>query len=165
MHSKAILITTLLVLVGCSSSPKQQSEPGASKRQPEPSAFAVVRTIELRDSTDPVLLASTGAKRVREYLEVGLTHRGYTVCRDCKSDAVATVTVRVYRTKQDSKRDWAGWGNLSYLEYGESDWTLTIVRNDETIYEKRIKHNKTMPIDQLAAQQVLDVLRKIPTRQ
>jgi len=156
MYSKAITIATLLVLVGCSIVPKRQSEP---------SAFATVRTIELRDATDPVLLASTSAKRVREYLEIGLTHRGYIVCRDCKSDAVATVTISVYRTKHDSKRDLIGWGNLNYVEYGASDWTLTIVRNDKTIYQKRIRDNESMPIDQLAAQQVRDVLQKIPTRQ
>lgn len=162
MHSKAIIITTLLVLVGCSSTPRQQSD--APKRQPEPSKFAEVYTIELRDASNPILLASTGAKRVREYLEVGLTHRGYAICHDCQSDAVATVTVHKYSTKQDSKRDWVGWGNLNYLEVGESDWTLTIVRNGEAIYQKRIKQRKAMPIDQLAGQQVQAVLRSIPVR-
>ena len=156
MHTKTIVtIATLLVIVGCSSAPK---------RQFDPSAFAPVRTIEMRDVTDPVLLASTGAKRVREYLEVGLTHRGYAICRDCQSDAVATVAVSEYSTKQDSRRDWAGWGNLNYVQYGRADWTLTIVRNGETIFQKRVKHHKAMPIDQLAGQQVQDVLRQIPAR-
>jgi len=163
MHSKAIIITTLLVLVGCSNATKRQSE--ASALAAVHSAFAAVHTIELKDTTDPLLIASTDAKRVREFLEIGLTHRGYTVCRDCKSDAVATVTVRVYRTKQDSKRDWAGWGNLNYLEFGESAWSLTIVRDGETIYQRRISHKKAMSIDQLAAKQVMDVLQKVPTRQ
>lgn len=157
MHSQVTIAAALFVLAGCSSTPRPQ--------QPEPSKFAEVYTIELRDASNPVLLAATGAKRVREYIELGLTHRGYTVCHDCKSDAVATVTVHTYRTKQDSKRDWAGWGNLNYMEVGESGWTLAVVRNGETIYQKRIKHNKAMPIDQLSAQQVQDVLRGIPARQ
>ena len=151
-----VTIMSLLVIVSCSSVPK---------RKFDPSAFAPVRTIEMKDATDPVLLASTGAKRVREYLEVGLTHRGYTICRDCQSDAVATVTVGEYSTKQDSKRDWVGWGNLNYVEIGGADWTLTIVRNGETIFQKRVKDHKTMPIDQLAGRQVKDVLQQIPARQ
>ena len=156
MHSKAIVtIATLLVIVGCSSTPK---------RQLAPSPFVPVRTIELKDATDPILLASTGAKRVREYLEVGLTHRGYSICRDCQSDAVATVTVSKYSTRQDSKRDWLGWGNLTYLEYGESDWTFAIVRNGDTIFERRITDYKAMPIDQLAGQQVQQVLQEVPAR-
>ena len=151
-----VIISTLLVIVGCSSS---------QKRPFDPSAFAPVLTIELRDATNPVLLASTGAKHVREYLEIGLTHRGYAICRDCQSDAVATVTVSEYSTKQDSKRDWLGWGTQSYVEDSRSDWTLTIVRNGETIFQKRIKQHQTMQIDQIAGQQVQDVLRQIPARQ
>jgi hypothetical protein len=162
MHSKAIVITTLLVLVGCSRTPGRQSD--APKRVPEPSKYADVYTIELIDVSNKILLASTGAKHVSEYVEIGLTQLGYTVCRNCKSDAVATVNVRTYGTKQDSKRDWAGWGNVNYVQVGQSDWTFTLVRNGDTIYEKRIKDNEAMPIDQLAAQQVQDVLKKIPTR-
>jgi hypothetical protein len=157
MHSKAIVtIATLLAIAGCSS---------ASKRQFDPSAFAPVRTVEMRDASDPVLLSSTNAKRVREYLEIGLKSRGYIVCSDCQSDAVATVIVSEYSTKREGTRDWVGSGNLNYLEYGKSVWTLSIVSNGETIFQKRMSHNKAMPIDQLSGQQVRDVLQQIPARQ
>src|SRR5216684_8673207 len=90
---KIITITTLLALSACSIfTPKTKSDSVA--------AFAPVRTIQLRDGTDPVILASTGAGRVREYFEIGLKHRGYSVCRDCVADAVATVVVREYSTQQ-----------------------------------------------------------------
>jgi hypothetical protein len=157
MPSKAIVaIAALLAIAGCSS---------ASKRPFDPGAFASVRTLEMRDATDPVLLASTSAKRVLEYLEIGLKGRGYAICHDCQSDAVATVTVTVYSTKREGTRDWIGWGNLNYLEYGQSVWTLGIVRNGETIFQKRMSHNKAMPIDQLTGQQVRDLLQQIPARQ
>src|SRR6266516_6680045 len=156
MHSKAIVtIATLLIVAGCSS---------ASKRF-DPGAFAPVRTIGLRDASDPVWLSSTNAKRVREYLEIGLKGRGYIVCSDCQSDAVATVTVSEYNTKRESTRDWVGWGNLNYLEYGKSVWTLSIVSKGETIFQKRMSHNKAMPIDQLSGQQVREALQQIPARQ
>jgi hypothetical protein len=150
MPYKAIVtITTLLVIAGCSSVSKQL----------EPGALAPVRTIEIRDATDPVLLASTSARRVREYLEIGLKGRGYSVCRDCQSDAVATVTVSMYSTS-----DWIERGVLSSGGM-QSVWTLSIVRNGETLFQRRMSHRKLMPIDQLAGQQVRDVLRQIPARQ
>jgi len=154
---KKVTIATavLFIIAGCSSAPK---------REPAPSPFVAVRTIELRDLTDPVLLASTSAKRVSEYVEIGLAGRGYTISRGGPSDAVATVTVQQYRTVRDSKRDWVGWGNLNYVEVGISEWTLTVTRNGETIFQKRIKHSQAMPIDQLAGRQVQDVLQQIPVR-
>ena len=151
-----IAFATLLLIAACSS---------ATKRQFDPSVFAGVRTIELKDATDPVLLASTGAKQVSTYLEVGLGHLGYSICRDCKSDAVATVTVDEYSTKQTTKRDWLGWGNVNYAAQAESNWTLTITRNGGTIYQKQLEDRELMSIDQLAGQQVQDALREIPARQ
>lgn len=146
-----IAFITVLVLAACSSAPQKQA------------AFATVRTIELRDGTDPVLLASTGAKRVYEYIEIGMKGRGYTICRDCKSDAVATVTVTSYGTNPEFLRDFP-WLVGHYVEYALSVWTLSVVRNGEMILQKRISHNKAMPIDQLAGRQVQDVLEQIPPR-
>ena len=151
----SVIIVIVLSIVGCKTT---------TNRPPTPSPFALIHTIELKDATNPILLASTGAKRVREYLEIGLAHSGYVVCRDCQSDAVATVTVRKYSTRQNSKRDWVGWGNLTYLEFGETDWILSIVRNGETIFERDVSDDKAMPIDQLAGQQVQDMLERIPAR-
>lgn len=157
MHLKAIIIVfTLLVIVGCSS---------MHKRKVEPSAFVPVHTIELRDATNPVLLSSTGAKRIREFIQIGLTGQGYAVCSDCKSDAVATVTVYDYSTYQDSKRDWLGWGTKSYVETGNADWSITVVRNGEQIFQKRIYWHDTKPVDQIAGQQVQEVLEQIPAHQ
>ena len=151
MPIKAIVtIITLLVIAGCSS---------ASKRL-GPSAFAPVHTIEMKDATDPVLLASTSARRVREYLEIGLKGRGYTICRDCQSDAAATVTVSVYELGMTLDL-WSGNSLLA----GQSIWTLSIVRNGETIFQKRMKDKQYKPIDQIAGQQVQEVLQQIPARQ
>ena len=142
----------LFVLVACSSAPKKAHNPGA---------FASVRTIELRDATDPLLLASTSARRVREYIEIGLQHRGYTVCNPCDADAVATVTVREYSTQKKIVRIGVG---LVLANVADSAWSLVIVRNGETIFQKRVNHDKAMEIDQLSARQVKDVLAHIPPR-
>jgi hypothetical protein len=155
MPRKAIVtVAALLAIAGCSS----------ARKQFDPNVFAPVRTIEVKDATDPVLLASTSAKRVSEYLEIGLKARGYAVCRECQSDAVATLTVRTYSTQQNATRDWF-WFNRQFVEYGLSIWTLSIVRNGETIFQKRMDRRKAMQIDQLAAEQVQDALRQIPARQ
>jgi hypothetical protein len=150
----AVIITliALLLFTGCKST---------AKRVDEHNAFEAVRTMELRDTTNPVLLASTSAMHVREYLELGLTHRGYTICHDCQSDAVATVTVHEYSTKQDSTRDFLT-GIKNYIVISKSDWTLTIVHNGKTIFHEQINDDESMPIDQLAGKQVQDVLEEIP---
>jgi hypothetical protein len=159
MCRKSILaIVILLIIAGCSSTAKRQ--PARTIEM----VFAPVSAIEIRDATNPVLLASTDAERVFEYLEVGLKHRGYNICRNCQADTVATVTVSRFNTKDDPKRDWAGWGNLIPRIVAESEWTLIIVHNGETIFDKRAHKRAAMPIEQLAGQQVQDVLQQIPTR-
>ena len=152
----SVIVAALLLQIGCSGSPK---------RQLDPSAFASVRTIELSDATNPVLLASTGAKQINEYLEIGLKNRGYAICRACSADAVATAVVSEYSTKQTSKRDWVGWGNLNYITTAETHWTLTIVRNGVVLFQTEVEDEKAMSIEQLAGQQVQEVMQKIPVRQ
>jgi hypothetical protein len=151
-----IPVITVLALTACSIiTPQKQFD--------TVTVFASVRTIEMKDATDPVLLVSTSAKRVREYLEIGLRARGYTICSDCQSDAVATVTVTSYGTNPEFLRDFP-WVVGHYVEYAQSVWTVSVVRDGETIFQKRISHNKAMPIDQLAGRQVQDVVEQIPAR-
>lgn len=148
-------LAALLLLTGCSSAPKEQPD----------ALFQSVRTIELKDETNPVLLASTNAKQIRDFVELGLKHRGYSVCTDCQADAIATVVVREYRTKQISKRDWIGWGNLNYFVAAESYWTFTIVRNGKTIFQDDPEDEiGGMTLEQLAGRQAREVLNHIPTR-
>jgi phosphoketolase len=136
----------------------------AGKKESGPSLFEGVHTIELIDASNPVLLASTDAKRVREFFEIGLKHLGYKVCNDCKSsaDAVATILVSKNRTIQDRKRDWAGWGNQLVVASSESSWKITVVRNGVSIFEQRKSHSQPIPLDTLVGKQVQDVLNDIP---
>jgi alpha-glucosidase (family GH31 glycosyl hydrolase) len=126
--------------------------------------FAPVRTIVLKDATDPILIASTEAKRVREYFELGLTHRGYVVRSDGPADATATLTILEYGTEQTSKRDWYLL-NLNYVVEATSEWTINITKDGKTIFQKRMEDKETMPIDRLAGRQVSEVLESIPVRQ
>ena len=145
---------TVLVLAACSSAPK--IDPVA--------AFAQVRTIVLRDATDPVILASTGAGRVREYFELGLKHRGYSVCRDCTADAVATVVVREYSSQQVIDNSFLFFGRV-LRDVARVRLEFTVVRNGETIYQERINRGgEAMAIDQLAASHVRVFLEQIPAR-
>lgn len=153
MQRTLIIFTALLVFAACSSTPKKKYDPAA---------FTPVNVIELRDATDPLLLASTSAGRVREFIVIGLKHRGYVVCHPCSADATATVTVRKYTTEQKTKGTF--WG-ASTFDVAEVDFTLVIVRNGETILQGRQKDNENMTIDQLAAREVRDALEKIPHRQ
>jgi hypothetical protein len=156
MRSKTLVTIAVLVLnAGCSSFKEVDFSA---------SAFAPIRTIELKDTTDPVLLASTEAKRVREYLEVGLRARGYVIKHDGPTDASATLTVLEYGTEQVSKRDWY-WLNVNYVVEAKSKWILSITRDGNTIFQKRMEDNETMPIEQLAGRQIKDVLESIPVRQ
>jgi len=142
----------LLVLAACSGTPKKVYDPGA---------FALIRTIELRDATDPLLLASTSAESVRKYLEIGLQHRGYTVCNPCDADAVATITVSEYSTQQDITftRGVIVHGNVA-----DTAWSFVVESHGKTIFQKRIRHRKIMAIDQLSARQVKDVLDNMSPR-
>jgi hypothetical protein len=142
----------VLVLAACSSAPQKQA------------AFASVRTIELRDGTDPVILASTGAGRVREYFEMGLKHRGYSVCRDCVADAVATVVVREYSTQQVIDNSFFFFGRV-LLDIARIRLEFIVVRDGGTIYQERINRGgDAMEIDQLAARHVQVFLEQIPAR-
>jgi len=162
-----VIVVMLVAIVGCSSKPPKRAvaaDPAGATSNP----FAAVRTIALRDTTDPVLLASTGAKRIGEYIEIGLTERGYTVCRNCPGDVVATVTVGKFNSRQVLTRDWF-WFNRTPLVYAESEWSFYIEdRNGRTVYQKReipSKHNRTVPLDELAGQQVRHALAQVPMRQ
>ena len=149
-----IAFITVLVLAACSSAPK--IDPGT--------AFAAVHTIELRDATDPLILASTNAGRVREYFEMGLKHRGYSVCRDCTADAVATVVVREYNTQQVIDDSLLFFGRV-VRDVARVRLEFTVVRNGETIYREGTNRGReAMAIDQLAARYVQIFLEGIPAR-
>jgi hypothetical protein len=148
-----IAFITVLVLAACSSAPK--IDPGT--------AFAAVHTIELRDATDPLILASTNAGRVREYFEMGLKHRGYSVCRDCIADAVATVVVREYNTQQETS-GFLFFGRV-VRDIARVRLEFTVVRDGETIYRAGTNRGReAMAIDQLAARYVQIFLERIPAR-
>jgi hypothetical protein len=149
-----IAVIIVLVLAACSSAPKIDLG----------TAFAPVRTIELRDATDPLILASTGAGRVREYFDMGLKHRGYSVCRDCTADAVATVVVREYNTRQVIDNSFLFFGRV-VRDLARVRLEFTVVRDGETIYQQRINRGgEAMAIDQLAARHVQVFLEQIPAR-
>lgn len=136
-----------------------------SKHQPDvTSLLAPVKTIELRDETSPVLLASTEAKRIRNLVEVALKHRGYEVCEKCRADAIAIVNVNTFGTQQSFKRDWIGWGNLNQITYAQSEWTFEIMRDGQSLFNTVSDDEKAVPIEQLAGQQVQEVMQKIPRR-
>jgi len=119
--------------------------------------FAGVRTIQVTDKTNPLLLASTDAGKVREYVEIALKHHGYLVCHNCQHDAEAVVTVHVYQTS--SKRDllWMGHQNSS-----KSEWSIIIKRNGRKIFSEEVGHEKPEPINQLSARQVQNVIHDVP---
>lgn len=152
MHGKTIVaIAAIVAAAGCANSPKL----------PAPKVSLVsVRTIEIKDATDPVVLASTGAKRVREFLEIALTHRGYVVCRDCRSDAVATVTVSTYSTQHGSIQPWMHGRDIAIV-----DWTLVISRDGKTILQERMEDEEPISVDELAGRQVQKVMEQIPSYQ
>lgn len=153
MKHCALLLMMTCAFVGCAHKTKA------------PNMFSDVVTIQLKDGTDPLLIHSTTASRVRDYVEIGLTHLGYRVCSECPHDAEAIVEVSRYENRQTLKLNLLSLtGAKNLLNIGVSEWSLTITRKGETIFDKSIEHEKAEPIDQLSARQVKDVLSKIPAR-
>lgn len=126
-----------------------------SKNIIDKSGFDGVRTIELRDNTNTVLLASTEAGKVRDYIEIGLKGRGYQVCTKCDHDAKAVLTIHTYKTQE-------GKGLHRGRMTSYSEWTLTITRDGKQIYSRRRDHKSATPITELSARQVQDIVAEIP---
>ena len=131
--------------------------PFKKERKPVVDPFLGVKTIQVTDKTEPLLLASTDAGKVREFVEIALKHHGYLVCRECQHDAQAVVTIHTYQTS--NKRDllWMGHRNLS-----KSEWSIVIVRNGNKIFSSGASHEKPEPISHLSARQVRNVIHDIP---
>lgn len=153
MNKIITIVVTAFLIAGCASG----NIAATTER------FSSVKTIQVKDGTDPLLLASTGAANVANYVAIGLRHLGYEVCDGCQADAVATVVVSEYDSKQDTSRPGGGWFAI-VVNVAISKWTLTITRGGETIYRDNLSHKKKEPIDQLAARQARDTMANIPKR-
>lgn len=85
----AVLVAGL-ALSGCHADRRDRVLPTAD-------AMGGIKTLELQDKTDPLLLKATEAGMVAELTEIALTGKGYAVCKSpCMADATATVAVTNY---------------------------------------------------------------------
>ena len=67
---------------------------------PTPEQMAGIRTIQVVDKTDPLILQGTDAATITEFIHTALKGKGYEPCRaPCQADATATVNVTQFARK------------------------------------------------------------------
>ena len=67
---------------------------------PTPEQMAGIKSIQVVDKTDPLILQGTDAATITEFIHTALNGKGYEPCRaPCHADATATVNVTEFARK------------------------------------------------------------------
>lgn len=96
MRRLLVLLLLAVTTAGCVSAMKARMD----RVTPTPEQMAGIKTIQVIDKTDPLLLQGTDAGMIAEFVQTAIKGKGYEPCRaPCQADATATVNVTEFARK------------------------------------------------------------------
>jgi hypothetical protein len=100
MRKLIVLMLLAVTTAGCGAIAAKMS-----RVTPTPAQMAGIKTIQVVDKTDPLILQGTDAGMITEFIHTALKGKGYEPCKaPCQADATATVNVTQLALKSESHR-------------------------------------------------------------
>lgn len=152
MRGVVALVLLAVVLAGCSS----LKERTAAK----PDAFAGIRTIQVEDKTNPILLRASDAGLIADLVDTALKGNGYHTCTaPCEADATAIVKVTTFANRRSVDHIHLSPVRVNVIAFNFQlhDKAGVILMETES------KKKSDMPRRELAAMLVEDLALRIPT--
>ncbi|HJX17783.1 MAG TPA: hypothetical protein VJ437_06255 [Acidiferrobacterales bacterium] len=96
MRKLIVLMLLVVTTTGCVSAIKAKME----RITPTTETMAGIKTIQVIDKTDPLILQGTDAGMIAEFIQTAIKGKGYEPCKaPCQADATATVNVTEFARK------------------------------------------------------------------
>jgi hypothetical protein len=153
MRKLIVLVLLAVATTGCAGISAKMA-----RVTPTPQQMAGIKTIQVKDITDPLILQGTDASIIAEFIQTAIKGKGYEPCKaPCQADATATVNVTEFARKVETSRYYGSSPNNVMI------FTFQILdKSGAVLMNHIIRHGKAVAQRDLAVFCVQELAGYIP---